>query len=470
MNSLHNVRTGSISAALVLLLAACGPNAAVVGSGVKADAAAANPDAALSDADAALGDNAASGMDDAGLSDGKTPGTDKDGSAPTNDLNGDASGQPDPDGSTADGGAPGGDVSAASNSCKGHCGPPGSNTKAPGGTCYCSAGCESKGACCSDYLTVCGASPPTKCGDGICQPPETAATCQADCSSPPPVACLIETCLWTLPCLGNVECSGALACIAVCKDEPCTQDCVAKVKAPLALKYLDLLRNECPGVGFCGEMIPEIPQICGDNACIKDEYATCPQDCGMCKPTCDVAAGESWGTGCPACGTVALTPGELCAQAKCEKFWNNCTEAPCRREFACMEEFDSLDACVSDQFQIVNPQLLTCAKQKGCLQTPDTWSCAGKCGQFETGQPCKCHPDCMILGNCCADIASACPAIGQKTCGNGFCEPAKGESAATCPADCSAGKPCSNKAGCGGGEVCCGVVGAGMCTAAAACK
>ncbi len=68
-------------------------------------------------------------------------------------------------------------------------------------------------------------------------------------------------------------------------------------------------------------------------------------------------------------------------------------------------------------------------------------SCAGKCGQINTGggyTGCQCQNGCEQAGNCCSDYQALCGSGGTTpTCGDGKCD--TGETAASCPADCGGG-------------------------------
>jgi len=119
--------------------------------------------------------------------------------------------------------------------------------------------CESPEDACS-CVADCGPC----CGDGLCEPPEDPCTCRSDCGAccgdgycdPPETSCSCsEDCG---PCCGNGECEDP--------EEPCScpQDCE----------------------GAC----------CGDGVCDGDageDSCTCPLDCGLC-PVCE-AIGDAEG-------------------------------------------------------------------------------------------------------------------------------------------------------------------------------
>lgn len=351
---------------------------------------------------------------------------------------------------------------AAFTCAAGHCG----DDHPPGQTCSCAATCVITDSCCPDYATVCNQK--VYCGDSLCSPPESAASCAPDCAAGKSVDCLKTDCPWAYACLDDAACTAGLLCEVGCSDEACAAACIAKVTSTFALKELSYVSAECNVQNQCGFALPLVPQICGDGSCVKYESdKTCPQDCKPCAPTCDTEA-ESWADGCSVCGAVATTPGEICAKAKCPKEWKMCDYPQCRAQFACMEQANSLDICATTPQGIYDPSLMACAKQFGCLGKPG--SCAGKCGQASAAMACKCDENCKILGNCCPDVATACPAVVFKQCGDGKCDPSLGESLSTCPSDCSAGSKCIVKANCGSGEVCCGGKMTAVCKAAQACQ
>jgi hypothetical protein len=131
------------------------------------------------------------------------------------------------------------------------------------------------------------------CGNRACEPGESAATCPADCSSPPPVcgnhACEPGESAATCPadCSSPVPVCGNHACESGESAATCPADCSS-------------------------------PPVCGNHVCdVGESAATCPADCSAPPPVCGDAvceAGESaltcpldCSTGCPsAAGNYAL--------------------------------------------------------------------------------------------------------------------------------------------------------------------
>lgn len=116
------------------------------------------------------------------------------------------------------------------------------------------------------------------CGDGICAPTETSATCPADCE----IVCAHSVC--------STGSALALGCDP-CVDQVCAQDpfcCDNEWDGLCVSQASDLCGAGCCGDGVCdGEDCGSCPQdcgtcVCGDGTCAQETCTDCPADCGFC--------------------------------------------------------------------------------------------------------------------------------------------------------------------------------------------
>ncbi len=509
MNSLHNVRTGPISLVLMLFLAACGADAAVIGSGLKTDAATTKPDSQLgdvdampdgsapADADAQVADTAGDGLAD-GLGDGIGPATPdvsplSDGVGPVqpaDDALNDADGPGDPDALSdiapvGDGGNPNVDAYPdgywISTNCVNRCGkPPQSDI------CNCDPGCVLKGDCCPDYAALCGVK--NVCGNGSCEAGEDTSNCAKDCPYIKPIPaiapCMEDACPgpWA-GCMMDTKCTKYVSCYATCLDKSVTPDgtvwkCMEACKKPL--QFMETSAGWAQAMADCGNKagclnLPEnMGAICGDGICWPMEI-DCPSDCGPMKPLPPCSSSLCYSTltwwNCPECGYMPESPVDDCLIAKCGSLWKACATAGigCMTPVKCVEAGISPATCVKAGTPQNAKDLLTCGTSNGCLKDNSNFSCQGSCGMFVAGMPCACSSECKQLGNCCKDFDSVCN--GVVLCGDGVCNSLGGETSASCPVDCgtAATKPCVLKADCAADQVCCANAGGKACVPAGAC-
>jgi hypothetical protein len=160
-------------------------------------------------------------------------------------------------------------------------------------------------------------STPKKCGNHVCQPGETCATCPADCGVCPPV-CGDAT------CNGSETCSSCAAdcgvCPPVCGDASCngSETC-----------------SSCPAdCGVC-------PPVCGDATCSEGETcSSCPADCGVCPGNqCTVDSDCVPDVCCHASSCVPISQAPVCdgfaCDAGCNEFTMDCGQGYC----ACQSGF-----------------------------------------------------------------------------------------------------------------------------------
>ncbi len=101
------------------------------------------------------------------------------------------------------------------NSCVGKCGQ--INTGGGINGCQCQSWCVQAGDCCSDYQTACGTTTTPTCGNGKCDPGETAANGPADCgggTTTTPDQCVQAKCATQYAaCAKDPACLAALPCV-----------------------------------------------------------------------------------------------------------------------------------------------------------------------------------------------------------------------------------------------------------------
>ncbi len=289
------------------------------------------------------------------------------------------------------------------------CGPDGCGSSC--GTCPFGSSCNSSGICvqsCVPNCTgkVCGSD---GCGGvcGLCGPDE---------------ACKSGKCIVSMDCKSLLECNWS------CPDGPageqCGNECWADASPEARAQWQDLI--------FC------VLDVCGDSPsgpCFQQSIQ------GACKSV--------WNS-CQNC-TPACT-GKQCGADGCGGSCGNCPAG-----FAC----DSFGYC------LCQPQ---CAgKQCG------NDLCGGSCGTCPNGSVCNYLGKCVCMPKCdgkqcgadgCGGTCGTCPA-GQAcnplgicespvppSCGNGWCQPDKGETCSNCQKDCG---PCNPECGdgyCSGWEDC----------------
>lgn len=200
---------------------------------------------------------------------------------------------------------------------------------------------------------------PAQCGDGICGPGETWATCSLDCAAPPSkcgdllctpgenlvqcpidcdpdaagvVQCLAQKCKALLDqCLALPKCVDALGngaqCAGNCGNEDCMSTCIDSQAEVPAAKTL-------AACGFLACTGADPGDICGDGACSATETkAACPADCGgggggAPKCTDGICDGTETAKTCPMdCDTKGKLAWQ-CGVAKCPKETADCQADP----------------------------------------------------------------------------------------------------------------------------------------------
>ncbi len=263
-------------------------------------------------------------------------------------------------------------------------------------------------------------APPPYCGDGSCDSTESCSSCSADCGACPPI------------CKGSGQLCGA------------PSDCCS---------------NNCNGGHCCGPGETWTGTCCaaaGVCVCQGDGYSPCGSNPECCSGNCNgnhcCPTGTTWdGTCCKSGAGVCVCMGGAA----------DCTTTPCCGALLCSNSH--------------------------CCPGGTEWLPAGCCGNPLTGQcncqgdgysPCGSNPECCSNNcngghccptgtnwfgapdNCCKDPLGNCISnmggfswycLGGTTtpppssCGTGGCEPAKGETCASCPGDCGVCAPvCPN--------------------------
>ncbi|MGB0591278.1 MAG: cupredoxin domain-containing protein [Myxococcota bacterium] len=267
--------------------------------------------------------------------------------------------------------------------------------------------CDQDVWCCSlvwDELCVetakgecdgCEAPPEPSCGDTLCDPTESCASCASDCGS-----CGGDCCA---PHDGK-------GC-----DQPDVQACVCDV-APYCCEgdwdiiCAALATQDC--AASCDDIV-----TCGDAQCdIEENCTSCPGDCGACTGSCQEAH---------------IAPG--CASAPC-------TECVCAVDDFCCEfswdvsctiyvETDCAETCATDYCGDG-----TCGDGESCTNcATDCGECSANscCSISEDGSPGCEQPDiescvCGVLPDCCEDTwgwDGQCVGLAQSFCGATCDEP-----------------------------------------------
>ena len=200
----------------------------------------------------------------------------------------------------------GGAQCAAAYGCAGRCGADGSTTS--GSWCSCRPGClDTKGGCCSDYLSHCSA----------CQKQCTGRTCGADgcggsCGScAKGTVCIDGTCAAPTTCKGRCGYDTTTAAGLTCS---CASQCDAYGDCCPDMPVQCQVKTGC--VGRCGQYSQTAQgQVCScrfDCALTGDCCEDAAKECGLCKPDC---AGRTCGPdGCG--GTCGSCGGDQTCSAK----------------------------------------------------------------------------------------------------------------------------------------------------------
>lgn len=293
---------------------------------------------------------------------------------------------------------------------------------------------------------------PSLCGNGKCDAGESAATCPSDCGTTPGglLACAKQNCEKTYSaCSDSAACSKALDCIGKCKDTSCMNSCAAQNTGALQL-LLPLAQCAqqagCLSGGGGGA-------VCGNGKCEAGENPqSCPKDCAQ--------------TG-PVCGNGQCEPGEgpQNCPADCKPQPGSCKDncggngggngGGCWCDQQCLEFGD----CCPDFKTYCSDLIPVCGDGK-CQNGENAQSCPQDCKPVcgnqicEKGEQQSCAKDCGPP---------------QPVCGNGICE-APFESDKSCPKDCgNTAKTCKSKADCADNEICCNGSQGQICTLPSQC-
>ena len=337
------------------------------------------------------------------------------------------------------------------------------------------------------------------CGDGKCEAGEFNATCPADCKTAckptcegkqcGPDACggVCGVCGETKACTDAGKCVGVATVCGNGECEPgetattCAKDCKATCAPSCAGKDCGdidgcggLCAGACPGGGtYTADKNCQGGSLCGNGTCDAGENnSSCPKDCKAdCLPQC---AGKTCGPNgcggiCGMCGggkactdegtCVALGP--VCGNGMCEagETAENCgqdckTTGPvCGNGFC--EVGETTESCSKD----CKPTTPVCGNGmceagettanclKDCPASGGDSSCVGKCGSKAT--TCYCDDACTKAGDCCTDYKAVC---GGTTCtpkctATTVCGTADGCNG-TCPGTCTAGLVCNSQKVC----------------------
>ena len=222
-----------------------------------------------------------------------------------------------------------------------------------------------------------GDAPPIVCGDGQCDPGETADSCAQDCSSEadcgdgecdkPGGEC--QSCGQDCEdnCCGDDECDDWEDC------KTCPEDCGMCLDCPNGLCEDLEDCTSCPeDCGPCTE--------CGDDKCEEGEDChTCPDDCGECESVCPnelCEEGENCSNcpddcgECPECGNGQCEAGETPDNCPDDCTNDNCGDGECDKAGGeCKSCFEDCGTCCDDG---------ECDDWEGCENCPqDCGACSG---------------------------------------------------------------------------------------------
>ncbi len=297
--------------------------------------------------------------------------------------------------------------------CDGTCGVCPAGTRCEDAQCV-STLCTANEQCSAGQVCQAGACTYV-CGNGLCEPGETTASCVADCSggagcldasSCPPDAdpCTIEFCDWAVRTCGTMPMAGC----------GCTPQCFARVCGG----------DGCGGVcGACAE-----GQVC-------DSYGQCQ---GVCVPYCEGRAcgSDNCGGSCGSCPAGSSCDETFHCAGTCEP---SCAGRQCGIDGCGV----ICGICPVGQYCGATWQCGDCTPfcaNREC--GPD--GCGGLCGACGAGLLCGALGTCVSTGcteNSQCSIGHVCQA-GQcvTICPNGTCDP--GETSTSCPIDCVGGESC----------------------------
>jgi len=147
---------------------------------------------------------------------------------------------------------------------------------------------------------------------------------------------------------------------------------------------------------------------------------------------------------------------------------NPCWDLKCPKETdACKADAACVAAAAKDDFQgnKLYGELANCG-WKNC-NDPTKGSCVGKCGKYSKSWPCNCDTECQKIGDCCADLATACPPepVPAGSCAQSDCaKDSQGVDKNGAPVKCYCDSTCAqSKDCCADYETTCGKGGTGPC-------
>ncbi len=273
---------------------------------------------------------------------------------------------------------------------------------------------------CGQQNNCLGGATTAVCGNGQCEPGETAKNCPQDCSTSTGAVC------------GNGKCETGESTAS------CPKDCTVPtdpVTTCIASACPDLYQT-CAGVPACISAAQCLLKGGSMTQCVSDmKTAQLVGQLVQCGNQSNCFGGTTPTTSCKGqCGTYI-------AGASCQ------CDAKCAQNGNC------------------------CGDYKTYCGTTTTPSCQGKCGSFDPNAACQCNVSCGSFGNCCSDYQQACGGSTGPVCGDGVCTAP--ETATSCAKDCSITPPavaCKTKADCAAAEICCGKAdGSQVCSAPTSC-
>ena len=298
--------------------------------------------------------------------------------------------------------------------------------------------CE-KGETSQNCKKDCSQTSKPVCGNNKCEKGETANNCIVDCGGPDdPIGCVQAKCPSELKaCADAPDCTKLLNCLSSCStaSETCFDKCFegfteqSLPKAFLALSQCG--EKNCSG-GSGG---------CGNGICEDGETPTnCKLDCKPPKPTCGDGKCESPQENGFTCPKDCQQTKPVCGNGKCEPQESALT---CSKDCGTPQDVlkCSKDKCKSSYEK--------CEKSKGCNKALD---CMAKCTSTQCLQGCALQAQgdfqtFISLAQCAQQAGCLGNSNSGPTCGDGKCE--QGESKKNCPADCNQSNAGSCQGACG---------------------
>ncbi len=276
-----------------------------------------------------------------------------------------------------------------------------------------------------------------KCGDGVCDGPETSDTCPEDCQPDPIDSCLEDNCTdLYYECVEWEPCAKLGECLDACETNQCFNQCFFGAPDGAGFLMEELLNcgdqhncfdgggggnDSCEGK--CGELSETAPCQCDEDCmafgdCCDDYVELCDEggggnpdvfeclvgECnpGMCLNFPGCAAAFECMTGCESDGCLKECIDDAPNGAK--NVLNNVAE--CGLNHECFP-FDGGGGPECGNGECEDGENFENCEED--CEPPEPASCEGKCGEFDVQNwPCQCDSQCAQFNDCCEDYKQLC--------------------------------------------------------------